>query len=295
MSQYSNYLRPIFTDDLIKTLQKGYSINLIAIDGQGRRRLLEDIKNSNLKNTKIFYIDMNEYRENYQEFMSSLWQQLDEKEKEPLNDLESLINLLEEKEYRVIIILHHFDELLDNSLVDKQFARNFFTQLNHLCQRQKISLLCVTTQPHDQSLVFINEKPVCYCWLELEKKRLPKLTHDEIKFELKCRKLPLSTNELSQVTWAVHGHEKPYRLLNFFVDKIVHQEDSELALSARLKLWTQQFKKNNYRRFKRRIDKNHQTTSWETLVTLKIQAFLFSTLEFCKSWLVYLIHNNHKK
>lgn len=292
--QYSNYLRPIFTDHLLKILQKGYSVNLIATDGQGRRRLLKDIIKSNLKNTKILFVDMNEHRENYEGFITSLWQQLEEKEKEPLTDLERLIELLEQKEYRVIIILHHFDELLDNSLVDKLFARNFFNQLNALCQRQKISLLCVTSQPHDQSLVFINEKPICYCWLELEKKRLPKLTHDEIKFELKCRKLPLSNNELSQVTWAVHGHDKPYRLLNFFAEKVANQEDVELALSTRLKIWSQQFNKNDHSRLKnkKRIVKiQHETPTWETLIAMKI----LSWVEFCKSWLAYLIHNNHKK
>ena len=36
-------LRPIFTQNLINTLQQGTSVNLIAPAGQGRRRLLEEI------------------------------------------------------------------------------------------------------------------------------------------------------------------------------------------------------------------------------------------------------------
>jgi archaellum biogenesis ATPase FlaH len=294
--QYSNYLRPIFTENLLKTLQKGNSINLIATDGQGRRRLLEDIRKSNLKNTKIFFVDMNEYRENYQGFVASLWLQVDEKEKEPFTDLERIFELLEQKEYRVIIILHHFDELLDNSLIDKLFAINFFNQLNALCQRKQISLLCVTSQPHDQSLVFINEKPICYSWLELEKKRLPKLTHDEIKFELKCRKLPLSNSELSEVTWAIHGHEKPYRLLNFFAGKIANQENTELTLPTRLKIWSEQFNEDDHNYIKKYLAKiHHKTPTWETLVVMRIQSLFLSWIGFCKSWLTYLIYNNHKK
>ena len=84
-----------------------------------------------------------------------------------------------------------------------------------------------------------------YSWLDLEKKRLPKLSYDEIQFELKNRNLPLTPEELSQIAWSVHKHALPYTILNFLTTKITQQEDIELDFSARIEKWTKQFDAGN--------------------------------------------------
>lgn len=240
---YSNFLRPIFTQNLIQTLQDGHSINLIAQDGQGRRRLLEDIRNTRLTETKVILIDMNLYKECYDSFIQILWQQLQQTGEEP-TDLGQIIAQLNDKnDENVIIILHHFDDLLDNLRIDNRFNIAFFDELNRLGNLPKCSLLCVTSHPHDHSMVFINKKPYRRSWLELEKKRLPKLTYEEIQFELKFRHFPLTIDDLSQVAWAVHNHAKPYSLLNYFADKIEAQENQTIDIQSQLKMWTEQFKK----------------------------------------------------
>ncbi|RKZ56784.1 MAG: hypothetical protein DRQ99_27930 [Candidatus Parabeggiatoa sp. nov. 3] len=241
----SHNLRPFFTHTLIKTLQGGTLINLIATIGQGRKRLLEDIKKTQKRHVKILSADIVKYKNNYKELIQILWQQADNKGKSP-TELQELILKLKKTGQHIIILLYNFDELLNNAYLDKKFDVHFFNQLNNLKHQSKISLLCVTTQPYDQSMMFIKGKKPCYSGLNLDKKRLPKLTHDEIKLELKCRDLSLSRNELSQITWAVFSHAEPYHLLDFFSYKIKNKEDENVEISQRIKMWINQYQKEHH-------------------------------------------------
>jgi hypothetical protein len=240
----SHCLRPIFSANLLKTLQKGASVNLVAPLGQGREGLLENLKNTPLKNTLFLFVDIKIYRENYKGFILEMWKQLNENGEPPL-DFCQLVSRLEEIDQNTIILLHHFDELLNNMRVDPKFDVNFFDILNNICDKAKISLLCVTEKPHNQSIVFIDGEVHSYSWLDLETKRLPKLGYDEIKFELKNRNLSLSSDELSLITWVVHEHIKPYSLLNFFSDKIAKKKNNDLELPRRLEMWLKQFNETN--------------------------------------------------
>ncbi|MFK5970184.1 MAG: hypothetical protein QM487_08725 [Candidatus Marithrix sp.] len=44
-TNYNHCLRPIFTENIVKTLQRGELINIYGAKGQGRKRLLEDLQN----------------------------------------------------------------------------------------------------------------------------------------------------------------------------------------------------------------------------------------------------------
>jgi len=231
-------LRPVFTTNIIQTLQQGISVNLIAQDGQGRRRLLEDIRLAGLKNTQVIILDMTDYRNDYEYFIEAIWQNFTIRDVIP-KTLAKLITKLENAiNNNIILILHHFDELLNNSNID--FDVKFFDQLNSIKNHEKISLLCVTTEPHDQSVICIANKVNRYSWLDLDKKRLPKLTYDEIMVELKYRDLPLSAEEISQLSRVTYSHVKPYSLLNYLVKTIV-QMDKATLFSEKLKILTEQF------------------------------------------------------
>lgn len=236
-------LRPLFTDELLKLLQQGVSVNLIAQDGQGRKRLLQDIQAARLKNTKIIIVDIKRHLNSYDDLIQTLWHQLDETT--TTTTWEELIAAINKRYNRAIIILHHFDDLLDNLSIDSKFNMNFFNQLNYISNNPHISLLCVTSQAHDQSMVCTEGLKRNYSWLDLDKKKLPKLSYDEIQFELKNRHLPLTTEELSQMAWSVHKHALPYTLLNFLATKIMQQENTELDFSARIEKWTKQFDARN--------------------------------------------------
>jgi hypothetical protein len=68
------------------------------------------------------------------------------------------------------LLLHHFDALLNNPDIHLGFGPRFFDQLNSL-RNQRITLLCVTERPHDQSVVFSEGKPHGGSWLDLQQER----------------------------------------------------------------------------------------------------------------------------
>ncbi|MDM8569392.1 hypothetical protein QUF50_07795 [Thiotrichales bacterium HSG1] len=233
-------LRPVFTASVIQTLQQGTSVNLIAHNGQGRRRLLEDIKLAGLKNTQVIILDMADYKDNYKKFIEAVWKEFTISGVIP-ETLDELISKLEESvNLNIILILHHFDELLNNSNID--FYTNFFDQLNEIKNHQKMVLLCATNEPHDQSVVCVKDKVNRYSWLDLDKKRMPKLTYDEIMVELKYRDLPLSTEELSQLSRVTYNNTKPYSLLNYLVEEIVIPTDRDIIFSTRLNTLVKKFR-----------------------------------------------------
>ncbi|HHB91668.1 MAG TPA: hypothetical protein ENK59_00455 [Thioploca sp.] len=233
-------LRPVFTNNIIQTLQRGVSINLIAQNGQGRRRLLEDIKCTGLKNTHVIILNITNYKESYHEFIAAMWESFKIKKTVPKSLEELIEKVINLTEYKTILILHHFDELLNNSNIDCDTS--FFDQLNSIKDCKKISLLCVTNQAHDQSVICIKNEVNRYSWLDLDKIRLPKLTYDEIMVELKYRNLPLSTEEISLISKVTYSHTKPYSLLNYLVEKIaIIQIDKETTFSAKLEILIKQY------------------------------------------------------
>ncbi|MDM8560640.1 hypothetical protein [Candidatus Parabeggiatoa sp. HSG14] len=238
-------LRPSFTNTFIRILQKENSINLVAQDGQGIKRFLEDIKNSKLRNTKVLFVDMKDYTENYEGLIEALWKQFGKRGKSP-KEFWELITKFETTGKKIIILMYNFDDLLNNSQTDQKFDVAFFKHLDNLKDKINISLSCVTNQPHDHSPLLIKGKMHGNSWLDLEKIRLPKLTHDEIRFELRGRNLLLSSYELSQVTWALHAHTHPYRLLKFFAEKMARHEDKNLDISLRIEKWVDQFSHENF-------------------------------------------------
>jgi len=271
-----HHLRPQFTDNIIKTLQQGTSVNLIAPSGQGRKRLLEDIKKMRLENTQIFFVNMKNYKENYQGFLKECWQQFGKKGELP-TDLGQLMTLLEETNKKFILLLYHFDDLLNNARIDPKFDVFFFDQLNSLKDQENLSLLCVTKHPHDQSIIFIHQKIHSHSWLDLEKKRVPKLTYDEILYELKTRNLSLSQDELSEIAWFVHRNNKPYWVLNYFADKLKHRDNEEIELEHRLKKWYRQFKKEDF------IWTTREVLSSKEQLKISFKLLLNSILHFIKN------------
>jgi len=242
-NRYQHCLRPLFTENIVKILQRGGSVNLIGDAGQGRGRFLADIEKISLNNTLILKVNMRIYRESYTGFIQALWQQFRGTGRKPLN-LGQLMTQFEKSGKQIWILLHHFDSLLNNQQIDKRFDVTFFNHLNSMRNHAQLSLLCVTRKPHDQSVVFIDNKERT-SWLDLESKWLPTLTFDEIKYEMRMRHSALSSAELTQICDVVHGHEKPYLLLEFFSDKLKNQENEALDFTQKIKRWKKQFNRGN--------------------------------------------------
>jgi len=238
---YQHCLRPLFTENIVKILQKSTSVNLIGDSGQGRGRLLGDIQKLSLDNTLILQVNMRTCKENYVGFIRELWRQLKNGREQP-TDLGQLMTQFEESGKKILILLHNFDSLLNNPQIDKRFDVAFFDHLNAMRNHAQLSLLCVTCKPHDQSVVFIDEKAHSNSWLDLEKRRIPPLTHEQIDLELKRRNLGLSDENFSQSVDCIHKNSRPYDFLEFLCHRIEFQEDIELDFSRRLKKWKKRFR-----------------------------------------------------
>ena len=241
MPNYDHCLRPVFTERLVNMLQRGKSINLIGYEGTGRRRQLEDIQTSKLPNTKTAVVNMKSYSASYNGFIKDLWAQFGGQEESPA-DLRDLLKREATKGKQLFLLLHNFDALLDNSRNDPKYNIAFYDTLNNLRSRPNVSLVCVTKTAHNHSFIFIDGKPYRSSWLDLEQIALPALKHEEVIYEVKRRKLPVTRKQRNAMIKMVRMHKTPYLLLEFLTNKIFNHEDRELPFPERLKKWEKAFK-----------------------------------------------------
>jgi hypothetical protein len=171
---YRHCLRPEFTQGLLKTLVAGSSVNLIGPVGSGRGRLIEDLRRCAPADRPVLLADMKTCKASYEGFIDNLSLQLGMGAGKKPRDLGAIVERVQKNRQRGILLLHHFDALLNNPDVNLGFGVRFFDQLNSL-RNQRIALLCVTEAPHDQSMVFVDGKSHSGLWLDLQKEQLPEL------------------------------------------------------------------------------------------------------------------------
>lgn len=110
-------LRPEFTRMLAGKILQGSNINLSGAHGQGRRRTLEDLSHILPAAVQVYQFDFR-------------------------RDHDDLLNWLESCDIhkaQTLFILHNFNEMPQGKR-----AQLFLDPLIQLCNRQDISLLCIT-------------------------------------------------------------------------------------------------------------------------------------------------------
>lgn len=244
MAEFQHSLRPTFTANIAQLLQRGKSVNLIGADGTGRERLLEDIRAA-LPETAVILVNLKNYRRSYDSLLEEIWRQLGKNGEKPAN-LTAMIEQCERQNRQTFLCLHNFDALLDTTENDAKYDTAFYDALNFCRNRPNIALLCVTQNPHDQSLVSINGKLIRNSWLDLEQKRIPALTRLEILAELERAITPemrylRHENLLGELIERIQASPKPHSFLVFVADKFTNREDADLPLKKRLKRWEQAF------------------------------------------------------
>jgi hypothetical protein len=237
--KFAHCLRPLFTENLVKDLQAGISLNLVGDPGQGRWRLLEDLQKCALENTLILAVNMRSYKQSYDGFVGALWQPLGETAGG--GDLGNLLTVLEKHQQQVIFWLHDFDALLDNPDIDPRYNLQFTDSLNSIKNHHHWSLVCVTSKSYRKYVFVIEGKPFVSP-LDLTAKALPRLTFEEIRYEVKSRNLPLTSEELALVTKAIHGQAMSYQWLSAIADNLRNQIEVELSLLVRLEKWRKEFR-----------------------------------------------------
>ena len=234
-------LRPEFTQGLLKTLLAGGSVNLIGPAGSGRGRLLEDLRSSAPADRPVLHADMKTWKASYEGFIGNLGLQLGTGAGKKPTDIGVLVERLHKKGQGALLLLHHFDALLNNPDVHPGFGVRFFDQLNSL-RNQRIALLCVTETPHDQSVVFVNGKPHRGSWLELQPERLPDLRWEEIRAEIQRRLEEATDTEIALLIGAVRKEKAPYALLDFMLRVIGGPSEPPVPFKARLRRLKREFR-----------------------------------------------------
>lgn len=293
MSNTEHCLCPVFTKRIIQLLiEKGRSVNLIGAEGCGRKRLLEDIRDSKLPDTRVVLIDsVKSYQNNYAGLVRDVWTQLG-KDGEAPETLGELFERYEENDGKILLLLHHFDALLDNRNVDANYNTAFYDCLNYLRNKPNIALICVTQKPHDQSVAVYDGATHRNSWLDLEKKELHPLTHDEIKAEILRHSLPntLTTNDGMDLVDAIHTHpQRQYEFLNELVEKILCQTDQKLPFKKRLAKWKKEFDKSRSLFSPAEIDRTREKIGfWRWMLGLDSEEKVTSRWKFALSVIVGL-------
>ncbi|MCP4696439.1 MAG: hypothetical protein GY862_06285 [Gammaproteobacteria bacterium] len=244
MRTCSHCLRPAFTRRILHALLSGASLNLIGGEGSGRRHLLDDIKGALPDNALLLYADLRQYRHSQAALAEELHRQLRHAglAGNAGSGLGAVLERLESREGRALLLLHHFDALLNNPELGTDYSPRFIDSLNSIRNHPQMGLLCVTPKPQAGYAVFLEGKRHANSWLDLQLEHLPALDEDEIRAEFKRRFPPLKDAHLLPfLINSVQKHAHDYDLLDFIGRKIANREDHKLPLDKRLKKWQRQF------------------------------------------------------
>jgi len=249
MPNYNNCLRPTFTENIVKDLKKGESLNIYGAKGQGRKRLLEDLQNCQLDDMQMLLINIRTHIHGYQGFLAALAKEIGYV-KEAVPKLANLLDEIERSnkagELQTIILLYNFDSLFDNDRLHKDYGTSFFDNLNSIKNRENMVLVCVTEKRYNSYMIYTKEIVERGSWLDLKAKKLSELDMEQIDKEIERHFPALRTNELRQFGKLVAAHRLPYPLLEYIAERIENGDDAKLsAVEKRFKKWQKQFDKEN--------------------------------------------------
>ena len=200
MIDYSNCLRPSFTEQIFKKLLDDKSLNPFGVKGISKKRLLDDLetlaKEAGIKTVRI---DMKGYANNYASFVKQIEIQIRnssfiphgttpllmaKKIDEPIKNLPSVSELIKytkiATQQPVFILLENFDTLIETKV--HQFPMDFFLDLNAIKGTPNITLCCTTEKSHKNSqLYFEGGRSQQTSFLDLEPIGMPSLTMVEIR------------------------------------------------------------------------------------------------------------------
>ena len=232
----------VILENLIRTRT---SINLVGDEANGSKRILEDIQNIPLKNSKCILVDLKEYRYSYRNLVNSISDGLGLE----IDENKSLVEVLaaeSKKSCLHFILMHNLDYLMDENKIDSNYSFEFINALNNLKNRDNFVLICTSIKSHS-NLKYLGE----YSYLNLEVVVLDKITRKELEQEFfrrlsKAYHLYFDSNihykhlVLQEIIESIES----YSLLIFLCDKILFQnpENGAIKFEERLKKWVNDFK-----------------------------------------------------
>jgi hypothetical protein len=246
---YTHCLRPRFSENIIKPLLAGTSVNVVVpkIEAEADR-LMADVQECDLPNARVLAVKMRTCRGSYEQFLLDLWQQYHQHPVSESPDLSKILLALEESEQHFIIILNHLDAMCAND-VDKQFDQRFYSHLNSLKNYHNVALLVIThgTSYHAMSFNIAGEFKTSKLDIQ-EIEYLSILTRDEARYELTRRHPELSSVHISHLL--EQGQDQQwgydYALLDHLSRQLHHSVESWEDMThfiQQLKDWQKRYKR----------------------------------------------------
>jgi hypothetical protein len=187
-----NCLRPRFTNNILKHLLNGTSVNVVVPSSSDHEadRFADDIKHAS-KDVRVLIVNMRYCRHSYQQFLAELWRQYKSHSSDDVPDLYKILSYFENAKQDFIIVLNHLDAMAEND-VASEFNLKFYENLNALKNYSNMALLIITKVAYDEMLFKIEGKWQTSKLDIQELEHLPDLTREELHQDLIQRHPSLS-------------------------------------------------------------------------------------------------------
>lgn len=247
--KYNHCLRPRFTKNILTSLLKGTSVNVvvpkIGQEDKEADRLMEDIQNGTLPNTRVLAVNMRFCRGSYQQFLLDLWHQYHQQPAQESPDLFNILAGLEQAQQQFIIVLNHLDTMCAKD-VDVRFDQDFYIRLNSLKNYRHVALLVITQGTSYHGMEFNIGGEFKTSRLDIQEiEYLPALTREEAQQELERRQLKLTGVHISHILQQVRLQETyDYALLDYLARQIQNTPKSWQDIPKfmqQLSVWQKQY------------------------------------------------------
>jgi len=256
---FDHSLRPAFTEKIAKNLLlQRTSVNLYGEDGTGKRRVFADMqkafRNVGFEEYTPIVLDFKNFAYKYAGMLREVHHQMGGQD-EMYANFNDFFKDIEQQNHWYILVLEHFDAILDNPKIDPYFNPQFFDDLNYLKNKRNVALIIHTQQPHRGSFVFVEGKAYSNSWLNLKMEPMPPLTDMQVQLELSKRLsndyfkwLYANPHERSQVERKIQETPHTYQMLCFLAEQLNSRADEELRFDKRLDKWQETYEKNGLTR-----------------------------------------------
>lgn len=252
-------LRPQFTLTLVETLKK-QSVNVYGDAGQGQARLVEDVSLAMQQDGwLVLTLDMNSWKENYAGMVENLYAQVHlalPASPKSTKDFGTLLASLDKysAQMPMLLLMYHFDALLDNTLHLDTNYKNFFNHINSLRNQAQRALLVLTAKPYGDYRFYTKDDIRSTSMLDLKCTQWRKLSHEEVKADIQRRALQLDESALAQLQLAVYQHPRPLEFLEHCIDQLAFGNDHAQPFPKRLKLWQASFQHERKKGARRKLE-----------------------------------------
>jgi hypothetical protein len=214
-------LRPTCTRTVLsELLVRRQSVNLTGESGQGKSRLLEDIKNIVLgQGIRIAMLNLKDHRLQYEHFLQSMAQQLGLTKRNYTRFEDLCFDLSLQNGHPALLLIDKLEVLNEYSSNDSRYNARFVSSLNLLKNRDQIHLLCASRE-WLKEVQFAGETSL----LTLHHIPITALSRQEIQHELQRRlsghALLDNDAHLRQTRAAVQAATQPCTFLERFISAV---------------------------------------------------------------------------